>query len=132
MIPHAPLADDRPLRRAVGADYHADETACVARLLADFRVGAAQRRRIDATARRLVQGIRAAHGGHGGLDTFLQEYKLSSDEGVALMCLAEALLRIPDAGTADALIEDKLAGADWKSHLGHSESLLVNLSTWGL
>ncbi len=134
MIPTAPLADDSPLRAAVRAAYHADETACVARLLADAAAGddAVQRRRTGQIARRLVEAIRADPHGHGGLDAFLQEYKLSSEEGVALMCLAEALLRVPDAKTADALIEDALSGADWKSHLGHSESFFVNVSTGGL
>ena len=68
----------------------------------------------------------------GGLDAFIHEYALSSREGVALMCLAEALLRIPDTGTIDRLIRDKLAAADWESHLGHSGSLFVNASTWAL
>ena len=133
-IPNAPLADDNPLRIAVRAAYHADETACVKRLLAELsaEVDDEQRRRIDAMARQLVTAVRADPHGHGGLDAFLQEYSLSSEEGVALMCLAEALLRVPDAPTADALIEDTLAGADWKSHLGQSESFFVNVSTWGL
>src|SRR6266851_5482930 len=75
--------------------------------------------------------IGAAHR-RGGLDALLQEYALSSPEGVALMCLAEALLRIPDAETVDRLIRDKIASADWQRHLGHSCSLFVNASTWAL
>src|SRR6266851_9352819 len=75
--------------------------------------------------------IGAAHR-RGGLDAFLQEYALSSPEGVALMCLAEALLRIPDSETVDRLIRDKIASADWQRHLGHSGSLFVNASTWAL
>ena len=132
MTPTAPLGDDNPLRLAVRKAYHADETECVGQLLASLALSAKQRRRIAKTARQLVREIRADHHGHGGLDAFLQEYKLSSEEGVALMCLAEALLRIPDAGTADALIEDTLSGGDWRAHLGHSESFFVNMSTWGL
>jgi RHH-type proline utilization regulon transcriptional repressor/proline dehydrogenase/delta 1-pyrroline-5-carboxylate dehydrogenase len=66
------------------------------------------------------------------MDVFLAEYGLSTDEGVALMCLAEALLRVPDAATIDALIEDKIAPSDWSRHIGHSSSPLVNASTWGL
>ena len=62
----------------------------------------------------------------------MQEYSLSSEEGVVLMCLAEALLRIPDADTADKLIADKIGGRDWSRHLGQSESLFVNASAWGL
>jgi RHH-type proline utilization regulon transcriptional repressor/proline dehydrogenase/delta 1-pyrroline-5-carboxylate dehydrogenase len=67
-----------------------------------------------------------------GLDALLRQYHLASTEGVVLMCLAEALLRIPDAYTADRLIADKLAEGDWERYLGNSESLLVNASTWGL
>ena len=67
-----------------------------------------------------------------GLDAFLRQYDLSSQEGVILMCLAEALLRIPDDETADRLIADKLKAGDWASHLGDSQSLFVNASTWGL
>ena len=132
--PTAPLADDNPLRRRMRAQYHADERECVERLLAEYAsaVGADSRERIAKTARELVAAIRADIGAHGGLDAFLLEYRLSSEEGVALMCLAEALLRIPDAPTADALIEDKLGGADWKAHLGRSDSALVNVSTWAL
>ena len=66
------------------------------------------------------------------MEVFLAEYGLSTDEGVALMCLAEALLRVPDADTIDALIEDKIAPSDWGKHLGHSASSLVNASTWAL
>ena len=132
MIPTAPLADDNPLRIAVRGAYHADEGECVARLLEGVAVSRQQRHRIDKIARQLVQAIRADSHGPGGLDAFLQEYKLSSQEGVALMCLAEALLRIPDSQTADAFIEDTLTGGDWRAHLGHSESLFVNVSTWGL
>ena len=121
-----------PLRTAIAQQYHADESDCVARLLDEVVVSDKQRRQIGDIARRLVEGIRADHSAHGGLDAFLREYRLSGEEGVALMCLAEALFRVPDARTADALIEDKLAGADWQSHLGHSDSLFVNVSTWGL
>ena len=76
--------------------------------------------------------MRRARVGKGGLDAFLHEFGLSSKEGVVLMCLAEALLRVPDAETVDRLIKDKIADADWRAHLGHSESLFVNASTWAL
>ena len=79
------------------------------------------------------RGMRAGHRRqHGGIDAFTQEYALSSEEGVVLMCLAEALLRVPDAETADRLIRDKIGGGDWERHLGQSESLFVNASTWAL
>ncbi|GLK54583.1 RHH-type proline utilization regulon transcriptional repressor/proline dehydrogenase/delta 1-pyrroline-5-carboxylate dehydrogenase [Methylopila capsulata] len=82
-------------------------------------------------ARTLVEALRAK-GTAGGVAGLVQEYDLSSPEGVALMCLAEALLRIPDAATRDALIRDKIAPGDWRAHLGHSPSLFVNAATWGL
>ena len=80
----------------------------------------------------LVAAVRRNKAKEGGLDAFLQQYDLSSEEGVLLMCIAEALLRIPDADTADRLIADKITSASWKDHLGESDSLFVNASTWGL
>jgi RHH-type proline utilization regulon transcriptional repressor/proline dehydrogenase/delta 1-pyrroline-5-carboxylate dehydrogenase len=121
-----------PLRQRLRTAYRADETACVDALLTEAELPAEMLDRIALRARALVQGVRAARLGQGGLDAFLHEYQLSSREGVVLMCLAEALLRIPDADTADALIKDKLGSADWERHLGTSESLLVNASTWAL
>ncbi|MEI2422676.1 hypothetical protein V6O07_20530, partial [Arthrospira platensis SPKY2] len=88
--------------------------------------------RIRATAIRLVEAVRRNRRRVSGLDAFLQQYDLSSQEGVVLMCLAEALLRVPDSETADRLISDKLSSADWRSHLGTSDSTFVNASTWGL
>src|SRR6202007_2996420 len=112
--------------------YRADESDIVEQLLIAAELPPAT---LDRTAQRasdLVRKVRAARVGQGGLDAFLHEYELSSREGVVLMCLAEALLRIPDAETANLLIKDKLAGADWQKHLGSSESLFVNASTWAL
>ena len=91
-----------------------------------------ERRRIAELARRLVVNVRSDQQTHGGLDAFLNEYGLTSEEGVILMCLAEALLRIPDAETADALIAEKIGGGHWDKHIGRSDSLFVNASTWGL
>ena len=82
--------------------------------------------------RALVAGARARAAERTYLDCFLQEFGLSNQEGIALMCLAEALLRIPDDETADRLIAEKLAGGDWSAHAGRSDSLFVNASTWGL
>jgi RHH-type proline utilization regulon transcriptional repressor/proline dehydrogenase/delta 1-pyrroline-5-carboxylate dehydrogenase len=88
--------------------------------------------RIDALARRLIEAIRSHSGGLGGIDDFLHAYSLSTQEGLALMVLAEALLRVPDAATADRLIEDKLSGRDW-SHPDHKgDTLLVSASAWTL
>ena len=90
-----------------------------------------RRPRPGAWRRRLVEALRAKTPS-GGVEGLIHEYALSSQEGVALMCLAEALLRIPDDETRDALIRDKIGGGDWRAHLGHSPSLFVNAATWGL
>ncbi|MEE2981681.1 MAG: bifunctional proline dehydrogenase/L-glutamate gamma-semialdehyde dehydrogenase, partial [Pseudomonadota bacterium] len=121
-----------PLRRAIADNYRADETACVDELLAETNMDGPARRRVAERAQALVASVRQGRQGAGGIDAFLQEYELSTQEGVVLMCLAEALLRSPDGETADRLIRDKLGDADWEGHLGHSRSLFVNASTWGL
>ncbi|MFN3576509.1 MAG: bifunctional proline dehydrogenase/L-glutamate gamma-semialdehyde dehydrogenase PutA, partial [Tabrizicola sp.] len=108
-----------------------DETALVQRLVAEAALDPAARAAIAADAADLVRRIRAS-ARPGLMEVFLAEYGLSTDEGIALMCLAEALLRVPDAETMDALIEDKIAPSDWGRHLGKSASSLVNASTWAL
>ena len=128
----APLPPETRLRAAIRDAHRQDESSADAALLAAADMPLEARERIAATARRLVDTVRRERLGKGGLDAFLHEYALSSPEGVALMCLAEALLRIPDAETVDKLIRDKIAAADWHSHLGHSGSLFVNASTWAL
>ena len=132
MIFRAPAAVPAPAWAALAAHYRADETAVVERLLAELELPSAALDRIAARARGLVAEVRRRRVGRGGLDAFLHEYALSSQEGVVLMCLAEALLRIPDVDTADRLIRDKLRLADWERHLGKSESIFVNASTWAL
>ena len=119
-------------RAAIAAAYRADETATVERLLGAVALDDAGRDRIAARAHGLIAGVRARAASGGGIEKFLQEYQLSTREGVVLLCLAEALLRIPDAGTADRLIRDKLGQADWEAHVGKSQSVLVNASTWAL
>lgn len=119
-------------RLAINRRYRSDEAECVRELLDTLSLSAAQRQRIVERAAQWVRDIRAAGSGSGGLDAFLQEYDLGSHEGVMLMCLAEALLRVPDAETANQLIRDKLSAADWEAHLGDSASLFVNASTWAL
>ncbi|HEY6919045.1 MAG TPA: proline dehydrogenase family protein, partial [Tabrizicola sp.] len=108
-----------------------DETALVQRLAAEAALDAPARAAIVAQGADLVKRIRAS-ARPGLMEVFLAEYGLSTDEGIALMCLAEALLRVPDAETMDALIEDKIAPSDWGRHLGKSASSLVNASTWAL
>ena len=121
-----------PLRHAVRAAYRLDEAEADLRILAAASLAPSPKSRIAASARRLVAEARKRRHGGGGIDVFLTEYRLSSQEGIALLCLAEALLRIPDAATIDRLIRDKLAPADWHRHLGHSPSLFGNASTWAL
>jgi RHH-type proline utilization regulon transcriptional repressor/proline dehydrogenase/delta 1-pyrroline-5-carboxylate dehydrogenase len=132
MILSEPLPPASPLRQAVREAYRIDETQAVERLLAAAELPADALDRIAERARTLVTAVRRARVGKGGVDAFLHEYALSSQEGIALMCLAEALLRIPDADTVDRLIRDKIAPADWQQHLGRSDSLFVNASTWAL
>src|SRR5205085_11000209 len=97
------------------------------------KLPAAKATAAQALARRLVTALRDKKtSAGGGVEGLIQEYSLSSQEGVALMCLAEALLRIPDRGTRDALIRDKISTGDWQSHVGRSRSLFVNAATWGL
>ncbi len=120
------------LRASIDSDYLADETSLVHKLLAAARLEPAAAKRVDERARDLVLAVRARKAEQGLLEAFMLEYDLSSEEGVVLMCLAEALLRIPDDDTAEKLIADKLGDADWESHLGKSSSVFVNASTWGL
>ena len=121
-----------PLRDAIDRAYLADETEIVNMLLAEVQLSPDVENRINQRARSLVSAVRARRADQGLLDAFMQEYDLSSEEGVVLMCLAEALLRIPDDDTAEKLIADKMGDANWESHLGKSSSVLVNASTWGL
>src|SRR5205814_3997640 len=101
-------------------------------LLASASRDAAAEARIDARARRLVESIRSHSGGLGGIEDFLHAYSLSTKEGLALMVLAETLLRVPDAATADRLIEDKLATGDWSTAGVKSSAFLVSASAWPL
>jgi RHH-type proline utilization regulon transcriptional repressor/proline dehydrogenase/delta 1-pyrroline-5-carboxylate dehydrogenase len=121
--------EQTPLRAAITAAYRRDETQAVEWLLGQ---GAAASADAYMLAHRLVSSVREKRTRSSGVDALMHEFSLSSEEGVALMCLAEALLRIPDADTADRLIADKISKGDWKKHLGESPSLFVNAATWGL
>ncbi|MCA1457629.1 bifunctional proline dehydrogenase/L-glutamate gamma-semialdehyde dehydrogenase PutA [Bradyrhizobium sp. BRP22] len=114
------------------AAYAPDDVAIASRLLSDARLGAAQEARIDATATRLIEAIRTNDDPLGGIEDMLREFALSTKEGLALMVLAEALLRVPDARTADQFIEDKLAQGDFVNHETKSAAFLVNASAWAL
>ena len=120
------------LRNAITRAYRRDEATCVAALVAELQGSGWNGAVVAAHAGQLVAAVRQQRKGASGVDHLMQEFSLSSQEGVALMCLAEALLRIPDAATADLLIRDKISQGDWQSHLGHSSSLFVNAATWGL
>jgi RHH-type proline utilization regulon transcriptional repressor/proline dehydrogenase/delta 1-pyrroline-5-carboxylate dehydrogenase len=121
----API-DRTELRRA----YRPDEERAAVERIAEARLSASELGEAAATARTLVKGVRAHKA--TGVDAFLHAYDLGSDEGIAMMCLAEALLRIPDAHTADELIADKLSGPDWSEKLGRSDSAFVNAATFSL
>ena len=120
-----------PLRAAITAACRLPEPDCLPPLLAAAALDGQAAETAAARAARLVTALRAKSRA-GGVEGLVREYALSSQEGVALMCLAEALLRIPDAATRDALIRDKIAPGDWRAHVGHSPSLFVNAATWGL
>ncbi len=120
------------LRAAITAGWMRDETEHVRELLEQARLPAEEQARAQALAADLVQRVRARAQDQGAIEAFMRQYDLGSEEGVLLMCVAEALLRIPDQDTADKLIRDKLGDADWEKHLGQSDSVLVNASTWGL
>ncbi|HJR10948.1 MAG TPA: proline dehydrogenase family protein, partial [Rhodanobacteraceae bacterium] len=119
-------------RARITAAWSGNETEIVAARLAEATFPAKESEAIEAQAAALVSRVRERSKNQSAVESFMRQYDLSSEEGVLLMCVAEALLRIPDRTTADRLIRDKLGEADWKKHLGASDSLFVNASTWGL
>ncbi len=121
-LPSAPLSEN----------YLADEDTILGEIIEKARLSPAEKKATEALASDLVMRMRSQGKRRGGIDAFTQEYALSSEEGVVLMCLAESLLRVPDAVTADRLIRDKIGGADWEKHLGKSHSVFVNASTFAL
>nr|WP_225444570.1 bifunctional proline dehydrogenase/L-glutamate gamma-semialdehyde dehydrogenase PutA [Pseudomarimonas arenosa] len=125
-----PKAD--PRRAAITAAWARDEREHVKSLLAELGDDPTEHAAVQRLATGLVERVRVKAEDQGAIEAFMRQYDLSSEEGVLLMCVAEALLRIPDQDTADKLIRDKLGDANWKKHLGESDSLFVNASTWGL
>lgn len=132
MLYSYPEQADETTYRDVLAHYRVAEQTQLDRLIPIAQLDEAKRVQIEQDAGRLVEAVRAKAAEGSGIDAFMQEYELSSQEGVVLMCLAEALLRIPDDETVDRLIDDKIGGSNWESHLGESKSWFVNASTWGL
>ncbi len=127
------LDTERPLHLPAGLTHgmRRAEIPTLQQMVDTAAVDREQRQRIVSDAAELVRQIRSS-ARPGLMEVFLAEYGLSTDEGIALMCLAEALLRVPDAPSIDALIEDKIRPSDWGQHMGHSSSSLVNASTWAL
>ncbi|WP_444996395.1 bifunctional proline dehydrogenase/L-glutamate gamma-semialdehyde dehydrogenase PutA [Aliikangiella sp. IMCC44359] len=132
MLFNESLVTECPIRQKIRDFYRIDENQIIDHILPLAEVGVSARSRAWERARKMVVNIRDDQEGQGGIDALLNEFSLSSEEGVVLMCLAEALLRVPDSETQDSLIRDKLAKGDWSSHLGNSDSLFVNASSWGL
>ncbi|MGX1105224.1 MULTISPECIES: bifunctional proline dehydrogenase/L-glutamate gamma-semialdehyde dehydrogenase PutA [Bradyrhizobium] len=126
------MPDPSPLPPPFSAPYAPDDAAIAARLRQDARLGAEAEAWIDRTATRLIEAIRANDDPLGGVEDMLREFALSTKEGLALMVLAEALLRVPDARTADQFIEDKLGQGDFVNHETRSSAFLVNASAWAL
>jgi RHH-type proline utilization regulon transcriptional repressor/proline dehydrogenase/delta 1-pyrroline-5-carboxylate dehydrogenase len=120
------------MTKILNETYLGDETQLVEKLISAATLSSPSLEHIQKQAEKLVTQVRKTRLNQGGLDAFLYQYDLSSNEGIALMCLAEALLRIPDKATVNKLIRDKITRADWEDHLGKSESLFVNAATWGL
>ena len=131
LSPELPDSHD-PEQQRITQAWLRPEAEHLRELLENARVDASAAASIQSTAARLVEGVRRRTEDQGAIEAFMHEYDLSSEEGVLLMCVAEALLRIPDRATADRLIRDKLGEADWQKHLGKSDSIFVNASTWGL
>ena len=128
---HAPIASAEPIDRgALRAAFRQEEAACVADRLRETQVFSRDHAAIQAYAVKLIQDARKRD--VSGIDAFLHQYGLNTEEGIALMCLAEALLRVPDGRTADALIRDKIGEINWREHLNESDSTFVNAATFSL
>lgn len=132
MLFETDIPQESVLRRAITDAYRMDETTLVEALIEAAQMPNESLQRIKIQAKELITSVRAKRMKGSGLDAFLHQYDLSTDEGIALMCMAEALLRIPDKETVDSLIKDKIAMADWGNHMGKSGSTFVNAATWGL
>ncbi len=132
MIRDLPQLPQDELREAIRDAIDVDEKVTLEKLIPLATLSPAMENAVWQRSHELVSAIRDRQKGQGGIDALLQEFSLSSEEGVVLMCLAEALLRIPDDATIDRMIRDKLSSGDWSAHLGHSDSMFVNASAWGL
>src|SRR5690606_14459785 len=136
-LPFPAFADElagaaAPSRDAITRANLLDEEVAVQALLPQAAAYSARHDETTRLARRLIEPLRDKRSHAAGIDALMHAFPLSSEEGVALMCLAEALLRIPDRETADRLIADRIGHGDWQRHLGASSSLFVNAAAWGL
>ncbi len=129
--PH-PIKAPKGLRAAINQQYRANEKQVITERLQAANLSAEAMKGVEAHATKLVEAVREASKKTSGIDSFLTEYSLSTDEGIVLMCLAEALLRVPDNKTINLLIQDKLTQADWDAHRARSGSFFVNTTTWAL
>ncbi|MFA5959746.1 MAG: bifunctional proline dehydrogenase/L-glutamate gamma-semialdehyde dehydrogenase PutA [Tatlockia sp.] len=132
MLERFSVQNPQGIRAQINTAYRIDELTLMTELILKAELPVEKQNAIKNQATALVEQVRALRKKSTGIDSFLTEYSLSSDEGIALMCLAEALLRVPDNATIDSLIKDKLSRADWKAHRGQSESFFVNATTWAL
>ena len=132
MLLQESLPQQSALQRAISEVYLEPEKMAVAQILSRYPCSHSQQQAIQSLARELVLHVQAEESDTGGMEAFMRHYDLSSEEGVMMMCLAEALLRIPDKETEDLLIRDKLTSANWQQHIGNSHSSFVNMTTWGL
>ncbi|MFV1010975.1 bifunctional proline dehydrogenase/L-glutamate gamma-semialdehyde dehydrogenase PutA [Wolbachia endosymbiont of Nasonia vitripennis] len=124
------IQEPNELRKRLQGFYRTDEKSCVRYLVEKVELSVDSKNRIYNIAKQVIEKIK--HNKLSIVDSFMQQYSLSNDEGIALMCLAESLLRIPDDYTIDELIKDKITNQEWNKHLGRSSSLFVNASTWSL
>ncbi len=127
-----PISEKTPLRVALHNAYRMDEAGCVKHLLEMLAFTPELEQKISGFAEELVTKIREEESEKGGMEALMMHYDLSTEEGILLMCLAEALLRIPDKETENLLIRDKLTSAAWDKRVGEGESAFVNFATWGL
>jgi len=132
MLEKESITSPEGIRKKITAAYHMDESTCVKNLIDYGEIKEEQYKKSREKACEFIEEIRKERKKSAGIDSFLTEYSLSSEEGIALMCLAEAYLRVPDNQTIDSLIKDKLARGNWQSHQGKSHSFFVNATTWAL
>ena len=132
MLTTTPLSKPNPLRDTITKSYRMDETECLKRLLPEAMLPQNSLDHIASIAKQLVHETREYKKRQSKIDSLLHQYDLSTDEGIALMCLAEALLRIPDKATMDKFISDKISTVEWKNHLSTDNSFFINAATWSL